>query len=53
VVDALLLVRDRIGETAPTPGVVAVPRALALLDEVARAGDDVVLAGLGLLGVQH
>ena len=53
VVDALLLVRDRIGETAAAPGVVAVPGALALLDEVARAGDDVVLAGLGLLGVQH
>src|SRR4029079_16558918 len=53
VVDALLLVRDRIGQTAPAPGVVAVPRATVLLDEVARAGDDVVLARLGLLGVQH
>src|SRR4051795_12362016 len=53
VVDALLLVRNRIREAPPAPGVVAVPRPAALLDEVAGAGDDVVLAGLGLLGVQH
>src|SRR5438094_862181 len=50
---AFLLVRDRIREASPAPGVVAVPRAAVLLDEVARAGDDVVLAGLSLLGVQH
>ncbi len=53
VVDALLLVQDRIGEVSPSPGVVAVPGAAPGLDELARAGDDVVLAGLGLLGVQH
>src|SRR5207249_4688706 len=53
VVDAFLLVRDRIREASPAPGVVAVPRAAVLLDEVARASDDVVLAGLSLLGVQH
>ena len=50
VVDALLLVRDRIGEAPPAPGVMAVPRAAALLDEVARAGDDVVLVSLGRSG---
>ncbi len=53
VVDALLLVRDRIGEPPPSPRVVAVPGSARLLDELARAREDVVLAGLGLLGVQH
>src|SRR5207244_4406890 len=52
VVDALLLVRDRIGQSAPAPGVVALPGAAALFDELTRAGDDVVLASLRLLGVQ-
>src|SRR5437870_8088210 len=34
VIDAFLLVRDRIGEAAPAPGIVALPRAAALFDEV-------------------
>ena len=53
VVDALLLVRDRVREAPPAPGVVAVPLPAALVDEVAGAGDDLVLAGLRLLGVQQ
>ena len=53
VVDAFLLVRDRIGEAAPSPRIVALPGTARLLDELAHSGDDVVLAGLRLLRVQQ
>ena len=53
VVHALLLLRDRIGEAPAAPCVVALPGAAALLDLLAGARDDLVLARLRLLGVQH
>ena len=53
VVDAVGLLVDLVGELAPAPGVLAVPRAAALLDEVARALDDLLLPLFGQVGVQH
>src|SRR4029450_8633922 len=43
VSDAALLVRALVGEPAPAPRLVAVPRAAAALDELARALEDLVL----------
>ena len=47
------LVVDLEGEPPPSPRVVAAPRAPAALDEVAHARDDLALALLGGLGVEH
>ena len=53
VVDALRLLRNLVGEPAAAPGVVAAPRAAGTFNELADAGDQVVLPRLGELGVQH
>jgi len=53
VVDALLLLRDLVGQPATAPGVVAAPRASGRLDELPHARDQVVLALVGELRVQH
>ena len=53
VVGALRLVVDLVGEPAPAPGVVAVPGAAGLLDQLAGARDDLVLALLRQLRVEH
>ena len=50
VVDGLALVADLVGETAPAPRLVAVPRPLRALDGVADSLDDLVTALLGELG---
>src|ERR671935_2602676 len=53
VVRAFGLVLDLVRELAPAPYVVRVPPAAAALDELARARDDLVLALLGELRIQH
>src|SRR5262245_58976950 len=53
VVDALLLLVDRIGEAPPAPDVVALERTAALLDQRAEPAHDVRLLLLGELGVQQ
>jgi hypothetical protein len=53
VVDAVALLVDLVRELAAAPGVLAVPRPPAFLDEVARALDDLLLPLLGQVGVQH
>jgi len=37
----------------PAPHVVGEPRAAALVDQLVRAGDDLRLALLGQLGIEH
>ena len=53
VVDAVGVLVDLVGELAAPPDVLAVPAAPAGLDEIARALDDLLLALLRELGVQH
>src|SRR5439155_12467022 len=53
VVDAFAFVVDLVREAAPAPCVVAHPRAAALLDEVAGARDDLLLALLRQVGIEH
>ena len=49
MVDALALVVDLVGELAAAPRLVALPAAALLLDQLAHAGDDLVLALFGQL----
>jgi hypothetical protein len=53
VVRTFGLLVDLVGELAPATGVLALPRAAALLDQVADALDDLLLALVGQVGVQH
>src|SRR5919109_676741 len=53
VVARFALAVDLVRELAPSPRLVADPAAAALLDQLARAREDLVLALLGQLGVEH
>ena len=53
VVAPLALVVDLVGELAPPPDVVQVPGAAALLDELARARDDLALTIVVEVGVEQ
>jgi len=53
VVDAVVLLVDRIGQAAPAPGIVSHPRAAAVLDQLACADDDLLLPLLGQVWIQH
>src|SRR5215210_1264309 len=53
VIGAVGLVVDLVGELAPSPDVVCVPGAAALLDQLTRARDDLGPALLRELGVEH
>src|SRR5262249_49749078 len=53
VVRALGLVVDLVGELAPAPRLVRLPRAAVGLDALADAGQDLALALVGQLGVEQ
>src|SRR3954452_18597064 len=53
VVDPVVLLVNGIGEPAPAPRVVSDPRAAAVLDQLARADDDLLLPLLGQVCIQH
>src|SRR5579862_5870303 len=53
VVHALRLLCDLVGEPAAAPRVVTAPRAARAFDERADARDQLLLMGLGMLGVEQ
>src|SRR5918995_5688913 len=53
VVGPLGLLVDLVGELAPAPALLPNPGPAPLLDEVADARDDLVLALVGQLGIEH
>ena len=53
VVDAVLLLRDRVGEPAPAPRVVALDAAAALLDQRAHPAHDLALLLFGQFGIEQ
>ncbi len=53
VVDALRLVVDLVREAAAAPRVVGLPGASVLLDELARAREDLLVPVLRHVGVEH
>jgi hypothetical protein len=53
VVRPVRLVVDLVREPPAAPHVVGEPRAAALVDQLVRAGDDLRLALLGQLGIEH
>src|SRR5919201_2385616 len=53
VIGALPLVGDLVGEPAPSPDVVADPLAAALLHQIARTLDDLLLPSFRQLGIEH
>jgi hypothetical protein len=53
VVGPVGLVVDLVGQPAAAPHVVGEPGAVALVDQLVRAGDDLRLALLGQLGIEH
>src|SRR5919204_6744437 len=53
VVDALALVVDLVGEAAAPPDVLPLPPAAAALDQLARSRDDLLLALLRHVRIEH